>query len=205
VAVVGAFRLSAEKRPDLFVETFARAQARFPRLRAVHMGEGPAAEAFDALVAARGLSGRVQRLGNRRDLPKVMSAMDVLLHTALWEGTPNVVLEAQQLGLPVVATDAGGSADAVADGVTGFCVPKHDEALLAQRLCDIVSDLATWRVKAKAGPAFVSERFGLARMVDETLACQTVPASQAQAHPKPASGVLAALFRSLAARRASTP
>jgi glycosyltransferase involved in cell wall biosynthesis len=203
VAVVGAFRLSDEKRPALFVETFARAHARYPHLHAVLMGDGPAGQQVDALVARHGLQRVFHRLGNRSDLAKVMSAMDIFLHTAMWEGTPNVVLEAQQLCLPIVATDAGGSADAIADGVTGFCVPKDDEQQLAVRLCEIVADLAAWRERAKAGPGFVGGRFALPRMAEETRSSQqaSLRAAQTASPPPPEAGFIAALRRTFSAQR----
>lgn len=171
-AVVGAFRLSEEKRPELFVETVARARARHPDLHAVLMGEGPYLAQVQEKVAALGLGECFHAIGRRSDLPKVMTAMDVFLHTAFWEGTPNVVLEAQQLGLPIVVTDAGGTQDAAHHGVTGYRVPKDDTDQLAGRLIEVLGDLPGWRERAKAGPAFVRDRFGIAGMVDRTEAVQ---------------------------------
>src|SRR5262249_40895474 len=97
ISVVGAFRMSDEKRPLLFVDTFARAAEQNPSLHAVLMGEGPLLGAVKARARQRGVAERFHAIGRRTDLPKVLSSMDVFLHTAWWEGTPNVVLEAQQL------------------------------------------------------------------------------------------------------------
>jgi glycosyltransferase involved in cell wall biosynthesis len=168
LAVVGAFRLSEEKRPELFVETVARARARHPGLHAVLMGEGPYLAQVQEKSAALGLSDCFHAIGRRSDLPKVMTAMDLLLHTAAWEGTPNVVLEAQQLCLPIVVTDAGGTQDVANHGMTGYCVPKDDTDQLAERLIEVLDDLPTWRERAKAGPAFVRDRFSIEGMVNLT-------------------------------------
>jgi glycosyltransferase involved in cell wall biosynthesis len=170
--VVGAFRLSEEKRPELFVETFAKAKAVHPSAHAVLMGEGPYLEAVLAKASELGVGDSFHAIGRRADLPKVMTAMDVFLHTAWWEGTPNVVLEAQQLSMPVVVTTAGGAIHAVREGVTGHLVDKTDAEALAAALIDVLNDLPGWREKAKAGPAFVQKRFGVDRMIDETLALQ---------------------------------
>jgi glycosyltransferase involved in cell wall biosynthesis len=180
VVVAGAFRLSEEKRPELFVETFAAARAAHPDIHAVLMGEGPYLAQVQEKVRELGLEGCFHALGRRTDLPKVMTSMDVFLHTAFWEGTPNVVLEAQQLQMPIVVTDAGGTFDAAHDGVTGYRVPKEDTAQLSARLIDVIGDLAAWRERAKAGPAFVRDRFSVERMVRSTLesqvrALRTVP------------------------------
>jgi glycosyltransferase involved in cell wall biosynthesis len=172
IAVVGAFRMSEEKRPLLFVETFARAAWENPALHAVLMGEGPLLDAVKAKARQLGVARRFHAIGRRTDLPKVLSAMDVFLHTAWWEGTPNVVLEAQQLQLPVVVTRAGGAAEAVAHGETGYLVDRDDVDELYKRLVEVIGDLGTWTRRAQQGPRFIARRFGAQRMVDETLALQ---------------------------------
>lgn len=168
--VVGAFRMSEEKRPILFVDTFAEAAKDRPWLHAVLMGEGPYLEAVRARSAELGVSDRFHAVGRRTDLPQVLSSMDVFLHTAWWEGTPNVVLEAQQLGIPVVVSKAGGAADAVAHGETGYLVERDQTGQLADRLIEILDNLPSWKRAAARGPGFIAERFGVQRMVDQTYA-----------------------------------
>src|SRR5690606_20868387 len=123
--VVGAFRMSDEKRPLLFVETFARTLRSRPHAHAALMGLGPTLGDVQQRARDLGVLERFHCLGRRSDLPRVMSAMDVFRHTAWWEGTPNVVLEAQQLCLPVVVAKAGGAEDAVDHGRTGFLVERE--------------------------------------------------------------------------------
>lgn len=171
-AIVGAFRLSDEKRPMLFVETAARAMARHPNLHAVMMGDGPLRDDTLARAAELGIADRFHAIGRRSDVSMVMSSMDMLLHTAWWEGTPNVVLEAQQLMLPVVVSEGGGAADAVAAGQTGYLVPRENEEAFAEAAIDILDNLDAWRERAKAGPKFIAGRFSIDRMIDETLAVQ---------------------------------
>lgn len=170
--IVGAFRLSEEKRPLLFVETAARAMAQHPNLHAVMMGEGPLRDATLARAAELGVADRFHAIGRRSDVSMVMSSMDAFLHTAWWEGTPNVVLEAQQLMLPVVVSEGGGAADAVADGQTGHLVPRENEEAFAEAVIDILDNLEIWRERAKAGPKFIADRFSIDRMIDETLDVQ---------------------------------
>jgi glycosyltransferase involved in cell wall biosynthesis len=170
--VVGAFRMSDEKRPLLFVETVAKALAVHPRLHGVLMGAGPRLADVQEYVRKLGLSDRLHCLGRRGDLPRVMSAMDVFLHTAWWEGTPNVVLEAQQLALPVVVAKGGGAADAVDHGRTGVLVEREDEEGLARALIEVLDELDAWKARAQRGPQFIEERFSVGRMVNQTLQFQ---------------------------------
>lgn len=170
--IVGAFRLSDEKRPILFVETAARAMATRADVYVVLMGDGPLREAVEERAAQLGVADRTRILGRRKDISSIMSSCDVLLHTAWWEGTPNVVLEAQQLELPVVVSAGGGAADAVAHDRTGLLIDRSDDAALSAALDCVLDDLAAWRVRAADGPQFIAERFSVDRMVDETISVQ---------------------------------
>jgi glycosyltransferase involved in cell wall biosynthesis len=116
--------------------------------------------------------------------------MDVFLLTSRVEGMPNTVLEAQAVGVPVVAVDVGGVSEALAAGETGHAVAEDDPGKLADRVCAVLADRA-WRAAVRSrGPAFVRERFGLRRMVAETLAAYglDVPASQPASRPPPGRG-----------------
>jgi len=105
-----------------------------------------------------------------------LSLLDVFLLTSAFEGTPNVILEASCLGVPVVATDAGGTREAIEQDVTGQVVSAAHPAEIARCVIAVLADThLTSRVKIE-GPAFVEKRFGLRRMVLETLTLYGLPA-----------------------------
>ena len=85
------------------------------------------------------------------------------------EGLGTSVLDAMALGLPVVATAAGGIPEAVLDGVTGRLVPPRDSRALAGALSEALSDEARRRAWGEAGRRRFLECFTCERMVDETL------------------------------------
>jgi glycosyltransferase involved in cell wall biosynthesis len=83
---------------------------------------------------------------------------------------PNVMIEAQAAGIPVVGPAVGGIGEAMLDGVTGLVVADRSSKALASAVLRILDD-ASWRERAAArGPTFVAERFGHGRMVHETIA-----------------------------------
>ena len=82
--------------------------------------------AIQERIDEAGLQDRFRLLGSRRDVNVLMSAATLLLQTPEHEGMPNAVMEAQLLGLPVVSTLAGGTADVVVDGETGLLAPIGD-------------------------------------------------------------------------------
>ena len=167
--IVGSiFRFYAEKRPLLWIETAARISKQYRDCHFVMFGEGP--QQAEVLVAANqhGFGDRLHLPGNIADPALGLSLFDVFLLTSKFEGTPNVVLEASLLGIPVVATDAGGTREAIMENVTGQ-VAVADPEELAQHVLAIL-DNPTWSARVRTeGPAFVAKRFGLARMLDETM------------------------------------
>ena len=168
--VVGVFRLEAEKRPLDFVALVARLRERFPDLRALHVGEGSQRGEVEAAARARGLGETLSFLGRRADPWRVLGAADLSLLTSEVEGLPNVVLESQALEVPVVATAAGGTAEALAPGESGAVLTVGDVAGLADAAARLLADPALRRAWGQRGRAYVGERFGLERMLAATLA-----------------------------------
>ena len=102
--VVGAvMRFAAEKDPDLWLETAAVIAAARPDVRFVLAGYGEHADDVARKVQEFGVADRVILPGPTADVGLVYAAMDVLMMTSRFEGVPNVLIEAQAAGVPVVA------------------------------------------------------------------------------------------------------
>jgi glycosyltransferase involved in cell wall biosynthesis len=97
-----------------------------------------------------------------------MSAMDVLFLSSVFEGSPNVLIEAQALGLPVVTTPAGGAIETVDDGVTGWVVRDGTARSAADRIVQLAQRPDVLALAAAAAPQFVLDRFGYDRMLADT-------------------------------------
>lgn len=159
-------RLDVQKGlPDL-LEAFERAAARNPRLHLAVVGDGPLRGWLEADVAARSiLSGRVRILGRREDVPALMRAADLLVHSAYWEGMPNVVLEAMAAGLPVVATDVEGVEELILPGETGWVAPARDVDALTRAIEEVAADREASRRIGIAGRRRAVETFATPAMV----------------------------------------
>jgi glycosyltransferase involved in cell wall biosynthesis len=168
--VSGVFRLAEEKQPDVFLDVVHRVRERVPNLRVVLAGAGDLDEHVARRVRSEGMSQYVQLLGRRSDVATILLASDVNLLTSKLEGTPNIALETQYLGTPIVATAGGGTVDAVSHGVTGFLTDVGDVAALADHLMGVLTDDELRHRLAHAGPSFITERFGLDTMIDRTVA-----------------------------------
>jgi glycosyltransferase involved in cell wall biosynthesis len=117
------------------------------------VGDGPDLAEVAAAVEARGLSDRVELLGARNNVADLLARSDVFVLSSLSEGFPISILEAMAAGLPVVATDVGGAAEAVTDGETGMLVPAADPEALAGALEQLVADVDLRRRLGAAGRA----------------------------------------------------
>lgn len=113
------------------------------------------------LAVELGLAERVRLLGETADVPQVLDGCDMGVLCSHEEGFSNALLEYMERGLPVVATDVGGNAEAVLDGETGILVPAHAPDKLAVALQALVESKDQRERMGDAGRARVGREFGL--------------------------------------------
>jgi len=143
VALVGMISvLRSWKGHGTFLD--AAAQLLLDAKRSVHFviaGDGPGREELAEKIAHEPWKDRVTLLGHRADVPNVLSSLDVLvLPSYAHEGIPQIVLQAQAMACPVVATMVGGIPEVVEDGVTGLLVPPRDFPALAEKIGMLLYD-----------------------------------------------------------------
>ena len=168
--IAGVFRLSEEKQPLIFLEVVRRICNRHSNVFAVIAGIGPLEHKLNKFIIDHELDGRIFHLGRRTDVGTIFSSATITLLCSLQEGTPNVLLESQWLGCPVVSTKAGGSVDAVSHVETGLLVDVGDIDGLENAALMLLENPSMRDSMARAGPAFIQNRFGMDRMVQETIA-----------------------------------
>jgi len=169
LVIAGVFRLAAEKAPGNFVEVVHRLAPEFPGLRAVLVGYGPLERAIRAQIDASGLADTIFFLP---DLPgaEAIAGADLLLHGALVEGMPNVLLEAQFLGVPVVCFAAGGTVEALAADLQPYAVEPGDLAALTAAAQALLADRPRREALGRAAAAEIRRDYSLDRLVRATLA-----------------------------------
>lgn len=168
--VVGSiFRFWAEKRPMLWLQTAAVVAKRYPDVHFLVIGEGPMRREMEAFINNNGLKGSVHLPGSRPEVSTPLSAMNIFVLTSEFEGTPNVVLEAQWLGLPVVGTDAGGTSEAFENNVTGLLATSSNVEEIAALVIEYLADASKTATAAIHAPRFVQSTFGTRKMIEETI------------------------------------
>jgi glycosyltransferase involved in cell wall biosynthesis len=130
---LGVGRLEPEKDYPLMLAAFAALIQQLPA-RLVVVGKGSQRESLEQLAAELGIADAVTFHGVSNEVPQLMAAADALVSSSLWEGLPNVLIEAAATGLPAVTTDVGGSAEVVLHGETGMVVQGRAPGQLAQAM-----------------------------------------------------------------------
>ena len=132
------------KRLDDVIAVFARVRAAAAGSPVVLrlVGDGPERPRIMSLVHALGLEDCVQHLGERVDLPEILSGSDVFLLPSQTESFGLSALEAMACGVPVVASSVGGLPEVVSDGETGVLRPLGDVEGMAAAVMHILTDPA---------------------------------------------------------------
>lgn len=165
--VVGALgRVSPEKGMDHLIAAMVQLTPEFPGLVAFLAGKGPDLPRLRDMAASVGLGARFLTPGFVQDGAAALEALDVaVMPSILPEGFPTASVEAQALGLPIVASDIGGTRETLVPGVTGALVPPGDPLALAQALAPLLRDAALRHRMGAAARARVEAEFALPGML----------------------------------------
>jgi len=161
VPVVGFVgRLTRDKGIAELYRAFIRLKEQYPELRLLLLGDFEkgdpvAAEIRDGLKKEP----NIVFAGMVKDTPRYYAAMNILALPTYREGFPNVPLEAQAAGVPVVTTRVTGAVDSVLDGVTGLLVPAQNDAALAEALAELLCSAGRMRYMGKVAADWVHDRF----------------------------------------------
>ncbi|TWT57060.1 Alpha-D-kanosaminyltransferase [Thalassoglobus neptunius] len=138
--VLAAGRLHPQKGfPDL-LEAFRTVRETHSDVHLIIAGEGPQRQELEAQIRHLKLDGSVTLAGFRSDLTTLMQQADLFVLSSLWEGMPNVVLQAMECGLPVVATEVEGVPDVIESNLTGILVPIGAAPEIAGACLQILTD-----------------------------------------------------------------
>lgn len=164
-AVVGTVaRLSPEKDQRTLLEAFAILCERGDDCRLVIAGDGPSRNELEAFARTLPCAGRILFLGAIDTVAELLGNFAVFALTSLSEGISLALLEAGASGVPAVVTDAGGNAEVVVDGETGFVVPSKSPREIADKIHLLLADPPLRSAAGARARARIEEHFSLAHM-----------------------------------------
>lgn len=155
----------AALRPDKnhvdLIRAWAGVVEAYPAATLLIIGDGPSRVDIERAVAGAGLGDSVQLLGRREDVPDILRTVDGVVSASVDEALPTALIEAGACGLPVVASDAGGTREIVVDGVTGRLVPLRDVPALTAALVEVIGNPDLAVRFGTAGRAQAEEKYSM--------------------------------------------
>jgi glycosyltransferase involved in cell wall biosynthesis len=155
------------KGHDVLLEAIPGLLGRVPSARVLVAGTGE--REGELRSRARALGDAVLFLGERTDMPDLLSACDLVVLPSQAEAQPTALMEAAAAGRAVVATRVGGVPEVVEDGVTGLLVPPGDARALAEAMASLLGDPGREQACGAAARRVARERFGIELQVERTL------------------------------------
>jgi glycosyltransferase involved in cell wall biosynthesis len=159
-------RLKPQKDLPTFLMSAVEILREYPKARFLVVGDGPLFDELKKQAESLGLFPALVFTGMRKDIPAILSALDVLVLSSLWEGLPVILLEAMAAGLPVVSTSVDGVMGVVLPDETAFLVPTANPSALAQACLKFARDPQLRERMGKAGLDRVTSNYSLSAMIN---------------------------------------
>ncbi|CUH42202.1 glycosyltransferase [Ruegeria atlantica] len=158
-----------QKAYDDLLAAYAQVSVRVPDTVLLVVGNAPDANRYEnlqKLAADLGIAEQVRFLGQRQDVPDLLSAADLFVSASHWEGLPVSVLEAMANGVPCVVTDVGDNA-LILDSTGAPVVPPEQPNMLARSLLDLLQDDIARKQVGQAARTRVAEHYGVNAWVEK--------------------------------------
>lgn len=131
-------RLSEQKGMEYFINAVPKVIEKFPKTKFVIVGDGEDKDKLVNMVKRKKLDEFITFLGYRSDIQNVMSQMDFIVLSSLWEGLPLTPIEAFSVGKTVVATAVDGTPEIVRNNIDGYLISPRNSIQLSERISDLI-------------------------------------------------------------------
>jgi glycosyltransferase involved in cell wall biosynthesis len=177
-------RLDGIKGQSVLLRSIPHIVGKHPDVMFLFAGEGQDRDLLEELIEDLGISRWVRLMGNIDCVTDLLAVTDILCHPSLNEGTPNAIIEAMMMSVPIVASDLPGIKEIIENGKTGILVRPNDVGCLTGALLQTLDDRAGRTTMARqANIAVSSSRFDftanmdrlLSRLAEELRAWQKAP------------------------------
>ncbi len=138
LGVVG--RLHPAKGHEDLIPVLSRIRDEGSKFHCLFVGDGELRSQLEDMMKHYGLESRITFTGQRRDVPCILAALDILVMPSRWEGLPMTLLEAMAMGKAVIATAVGGIPYVIQNNYSGVLVPPRDPSTLYSRLKQLMGD-----------------------------------------------------------------
>lgn len=165
VGTVAVFK--PQKAPLDFIQAAKFISDKFKDVVFIMTGGGPLLGASIKKAKDLGIEDRIYFTGWRKDVHDIISSYDIFLLTSLWEGLPQVLLQAMAAGKAIVATAVDGSVEIIEDGVNGFLVAPNRPDIAADKVLELLEDNNKRRIVGNVNRKFVDRHFSVVKMKED--------------------------------------
>jgi glycosyltransferase involved in cell wall biosynthesis len=138
----------------------------FPDTQFVLVGDGSQRADFERAAASLGIKEHFIFLGQQHDIPSILDSCDIAVLPSRAEGLPNALLEYMASGLPTIASDVGGNAEVVEDGVTGLLIRPDNRDDLSGALLRLLRDPSLAEKLGTNGRNYIRQNFSLEKLTE---------------------------------------
>lgn len=160
-------RFNYQKGIELSLEIIKNLKKYIP-VRYMLVGDGEEREKIEKKIIKDNLSEIVIITGFRKDIPDLLSALDVYLSTSRWEGLPYTLLEANAMRVPVVASDVPGNSEVIKDGDTGYLIKLDRNSEFVEKIINIYKNPGLRTSFTRNAYSNIEKLFNIYKMVEET-------------------------------------
>jgi len=165
----GVMRFSDEKRPSLWTNVALEACSRRPEIHCLLLGDGPEREELRQQVASSPFADRIRLPGNKNPVEPWISAMQMLFLSSKTEGFPNILLEAQALGVPVATMPVGGAPETLLPGKTGIVLDGTTPNEIFSEIDNAMGN-ANWMAEASSqARQYIRSTYSVESMARQTI------------------------------------
>ncbi|WP_417793980.1 glycosyltransferase [Terasakiella pusilla] len=181
VPIVGTvFRFVWQKQPHLWINSAFKVAAEHQTCHFLMVGDGPLKPEIEDKITASPFKDRFHLVGKVHAVSPWFDKMDLFLMTSVVEGLPNVTIEAQAHGVPVVSTDAGGCLETFEQAKSGWGISlskqsdvsdtlDHCAEDISNRILWTLSNLEWCKSAQRHAKNYVKEKFSIQKMITDTL------------------------------------
>jgi len=160
-------RFSSQKNPLDWVHVAGEIGRKDPNTFFLLVGDGPLRLQVENQLKSEEIFNRTILTGLRRDVPNMLSTMDIFLLTSLWEGLPRVIPQSMAMEIPIVANSVDGITEAITDGVNGFLCSPGDKSQMVERCMQLVNNSRLRMTMGKQGRVYALNEFDLRVMINK--------------------------------------
>ena len=160
-------RLSEQKGMSYFIAAADIVLKKHPEVLFFIVGDGELKEDLVQVVRQKGLEENIIFLGYRSDIQNVMSQLDFIVLSSLWEGLPLTPIEAFSVGKTVIGTAVDGTPEIIRNGIDGCLVEARNSNQLAEKMCFLLDHLEVRKKMEKQAKERYQKAFSFVKLTDK--------------------------------------